>query len=954
MSELNFPTLQIYSTVHNTTRLLNRTEYYDDLPIFKPRPMQENVLRIFNKAEQNHLFLQACTGSGKSNAAKFISSKYIAKKEKRMLVVIPMKSVAPGFREKCRLVSEGIVGVEDYSYEPHKRTDFAHDDHNGSKFDLFVEWLKKSKEASFADNSAIGIITHNMLIALQQRNMMHLIEDFFVNIDEVHHSAYSDIGGGNYLGKALNYMIENDAEKNITIMLTSATPSRSDTFKLMKSDYNKRFMVFDYSTIEFFDDAEFIKGFDWKVYADNKDWDEIVSDKNEEILCDGDRIIISLPGINRKISKAKIAEERHINIQSLLLALGHNSGIVAWDKNGVAVVKLGYKNYRILNLVELQYHTNGLKYIDQNPEDIDILLNVQIFSEGANWALANKALIVGERNSMVQLVQIIGRIFRDVSEKEHRPVVNVMQVLPNIDMENTDHESFNSILKAVSLALVYIQVQMPIDYVVINNGITKKRCKRFNHINAIKKQLSFNEDPNKVLYDIQLGVGAIIGYVESHHSNLSEGKKSKEKIKRLTKMLSEEYNIMEDTKRIAEIYILVDKKLQMLGTVSASCVDVSELDYNMLDNEDIRSIYMGGLKPKQFIEWYKTNQKRFDFVSYEDAQKIVQSAGIKTSIMYDEFVDICEHQLPHTPHKVYEQDWVSWGMFLYNKNPEYASYERASELAQAAGIKTRREYLKWFKTCDERLTSNPELIYKEDWVNIAVFLGKDGRDIVPYNRACELVRAAGITSRKEYSAWYKTCEERLPTTPGYKDDWISWSVFLDTDTRKKASYNQACELVRAAGIKSANEYLAWYKTCDKILPSTPRLTYKSDWISWANFLGKECRDIVSYARACELVRDAGITSHKEYADWYKTCNERLPAAPYTKYKEDWVNFGVFWNTEPREYVSYEHARELVIESGITSHKEYFAWYKTCAERLPRFLYIHYKEDWVSLPAFLGK
>jgi len=50
-----------------------------------------------------------------------------------------------------------------------------------------------------------------------------------------------------------------------------------------------------------------------------------------------------------------------------------------------------------------------------------------MFKEGANWRWADRDIIVGQRSSLPEIVQTIGRLLRDVVGKKH---VEVYQLLP--------------------------------------------------------------------------------------------------------------------------------------------------------------------------------------------------------------------------------------------------------------------------------------------------------------------------------------------------------------------------------------------------------------------------------------------------------------------------------------------------------------------------------------------
>ena len=66
-----------------------------------------------------------------------------------------------------------------------------------------------------------------------------------------------------------------------------------------------------------------------------------------------------------------------------------------------------------------------------------------MFKEGANWIWAERAIIIGERNSLTDIVQMSGRTFRDAEGKEH---VEIIQLLPNNLRTVVDEEGFEKVL----------------------------------------------------------------------------------------------------------------------------------------------------------------------------------------------------------------------------------------------------------------------------------------------------------------------------------------------------------------------------------------------------------------------------------------------------------------------------------------------------------------------------
>ena len=92
-------------------------------------------------------------------------------------------------------------------------------------------------------------------------------------------------------------------------------------------------------------------------------------------------------------------------------------------------------------------------------DDLDILIALGMAKEGFDWPFAEQALTIGYRHSLTEVVQIIGRVTRDSSNKSHSQFTNLIE---QPDAKNEDVEyAVNQILKAISASLLMEQVLAP-------------------------------------------------------------------------------------------------------------------------------------------------------------------------------------------------------------------------------------------------------------------------------------------------------------------------------------------------------------------------------------------------------------------------------------------------------------------------------------------------------------
>ena len=223
------------------------------------------------------------------------------------------------------------------------------------------------------------------------------------------------------------------------------------------------------------------------------------------------------------------------------------------------------------------------------------------------------------------------------------------------------------------------------------------------------------------------------------------------------------------------------------------------------------------------------------YLTYEEAQRVVQNKGIKTALEYASLYK--ELGLPSDPNRVYKsKGWIDWYSFLGVSKTKYPNYEAAKTIVQDNGVKSIEQY----KSCYKRLglPLHPQRHYEgKGWVNWIDFFGKKIITYPSYIEAQRCVQENGIRSSMEYKSYHKKLG--LPFHPQryYLDKgWIDWYDFLGINKKAFPSYAEAKERIQKNNIKSQADYLESYKELE--LPVAPHLFYKDDWIDWFDFLGK--------------------------------------------------------------------------------------------------------------------
>lgn len=218
-----------------------------------------------------------------------------------------------------------------------------------------------------------------------------------------------------------------------------------------------------------------------------------------------------------------------------------------------------------------------------------------------------------------------------------------------------------------------------------------------------------------------------------------------------------------------------------------------------------------------------------------------------------------------------------------------------------------------------------------------------------YEDAKSIVIKEGIKSSRDY--WSIYTELGLPRHPDryyVGKGWDGWEAFWGEEKTEFPPYEEAKRIVVENGIKDGKEYRVRAKGLG--LPYNPPIYYKNDgWTNWGDFCNK--KGFPSYEKAKIIVIEECIRSEREYK---ARCKELgLPSSPNRTYKgKGWEGWPAFWGEEKKPFPSYEEAKRIVVENGISTREQYEAEYKKYG--LPSSPRYSFKEEWVDWPTFLGK
>jgi hypothetical protein len=191
------------------------------------------------------------------------------------------------------------------------------------------------------------------------------------------------------------------------------------------------------NALEYLRYCQYLNGFNYKLRIDEDEYTESIKKIFDE---DPDKpTIIFMP--TSTSTQALSDFDKYQSVEAIRRAINHN------------------RNLNIVSLVDEKERMNTLKYIEQNKDDIDVVINIKVASEGFDWSNCTRAIICGHRTSILELPQNIGRVMRDHANKENTQP-EVIQIISNVKTTDTEQvelkDIFNNIMKLVGGQLLLL------------------------------------------------------------------------------------------------------------------------------------------------------------------------------------------------------------------------------------------------------------------------------------------------------------------------------------------------------------------------------------------------------------------------------------------------------------------------------------------------------------------
>lgn len=397
------------------------------------REMQEQV---YAKRSSQHLLIKAPPASGKSRALMFIAlDKLHAQGLKKAIIAVPERSIGKSFRS-TKLTDYGFY----WDWEVLSKNNLTEQGTSKSKVKQFVDFMH-----SESPDDRVLICTHATLRFAFEQLADSDFNNVLLAIDEFHHVSQDD---NSVLGNALRNILANSTAH---VVAMTGSYFRGDSVPILAPEDEQKFDKVSYTYYEQLEGYQYLKSFamGYNFYRGR------YTDVLHEVLDTSKKTIIHIPNVN----SGESTKDKYDEVDRILDELGQ---AVPDPKTGLWLVT--EETGRVLKVADLVTEEGREKVQDYlnkmtSLDDLDIIIALGMAKEGFDWPYAEYALTIGYRQSLTEIVQIIGRVTRDSSNKSHAQFTNLIS-----QPDAQDDEVFfavNNVMKAITASLLMESVLAP-------------------------------------------------------------------------------------------------------------------------------------------------------------------------------------------------------------------------------------------------------------------------------------------------------------------------------------------------------------------------------------------------------------------------------------------------------------------------------------------------------------
>lgn len=868
---------------------------------YRLRPWQERCLNML--LHSHNSIINAPMASGKTLAIAAIAAERLKRNGNlRIVISVPQKAIAAGFRS-CRIEMPDGARVD---WEVQPQLDLCSENTTKSTLRL-LKFL--SGAASESLMGRIALCTHATLVRAFAKSAA-AFDNVLIVIDEAHHVKYpGDADPDPQLCNQMGTIVRHGLAQpdRIQLLLATATFFRGDKTPIIPS--TAEFNRFDLSYEEYFENCRFLRTFSYDFILYGSSFVDPLKQLVDQRI---GKTLVYIPPVNSCPSLGAKGED----VNAVLRAIaGTDAPIIVDADKPVMQVKRGDQWIKVVDLVNETNRDKKVAAIVQahnarGSDLVDVVIALGMFREGGNWRWANREIIIGHRGSLTEVVQMIGRLFRDVDGKSH---VEAYQLLPfAFDQTNKEQtrQDLNQYLASILLSMLVENVITPV--VVPSRGVRRDIGER--PINYLREAFADEWEAVAALEDIRRQMLDVIGDM---WEDTGDAKKSLYAV--VSNVLSGR-NVQEYHEEIAEqVYRMYARR-----TVTLTRLNVGKVGVGLIQENPFACLlqYTSDACGINTFRQLRTASRPGVFQPFPDARAYVRALGFTSVYQWYSYCasGMRPADIPSNPDHVYKHSgWAGYRDWLGTETV-WRGFAEAREFVHSLQLKNQND---WYTYCKsggkpDDIPSDPHQVYKaKGWCGLGDWLGTGtvaprNMSFRPLTEAREFVRGLGLRSQREWKEYCKSGRRPsdIPTNPHviYRDTgWAGLSDWLGTDTipscaLKFRPFPEARLFVHTLGLRTQGEWFEYCKSGKKPrdIPASPNVVYKgSGWKGLRDWLGTEKRGRTKrafrpFAEARQFVRTQGLRGLSDWLEFSRSEKRPrdIPSNPAVVYKKDgWTNLG---------------------------------------------------------------
>lgn len=420
--------------INVTYEQTGKSQHHNDMGM---RAMQA---RTFKERDAKYLLVKAPPASGKSRALMFVGlDKLHQQGLRKVIVAVPERSIGNSFRS-TDLTSYGFP----YDWEINPRWNLCT---MGAEAGAVAHSKVKSVGAFLESDDQTLVCTHATLRFAYADLGASAFDECVVAVDEFHHVSNDE---DSRLGEVVRGLM---ARGSAHLVAMTGSYFRGDAMAVLHPDDEAKFRSVTYSYYEQLNGYEFLKtlGIGYHFYRGP------YLDALMEVFDTTKKTILHIPNVNSAASTG----DKYAEVNQILELMGEYLGV----DSETGFIRIKTDDGRILKVADLvddgdqRGKVQDSLRLTEDRDAVDVIIALGMAKEGFDWVWCEHALTVGYRNSLTELIQIIGRSTRDAPNKIHAQFTNLIAEPDAVQGEVVG--AVNDMLKAISASLLMEQVLMP-------------------------------------------------------------------------------------------------------------------------------------------------------------------------------------------------------------------------------------------------------------------------------------------------------------------------------------------------------------------------------------------------------------------------------------------------------------------------------------------------------------